>query len=329
MHLISVVVPVFRAEKCLSRCIDSILAQTYTNFELILVNDGSPDNSGAICDEYAKKDIRISVIHKQNAGVSAARNTGLDNARGVYITFIDSDDFVDSYYLEKLLSAPSDLTVCGSYITSVNGDKSVYIRTDECIHRITKEQIVNWFDSNYLKYVWGKLFKRSIIEENNLRFDSRISLGEDVVFVVQYALFCKTCASVQDILYYYVKYPGVSTLTQQLTPHMVISNDLRDQMLNDIFHSNGIISKVFNSSEYVSKRKMKHFFFAVFENPEISILQKHKWYHLFFSLPIYRNNIDILTCDCSKTLRWVIKKKSSTLLLIFQAVAKIKGFFKK
>ena len=102
MELISIIVPVYKAEKHLSECIDSIISQTYENFELILIDDGSPDNSGKICDEYAEKDKRIRAIHKENGGVSSARNTGLDNASGEYITFIDSDDFVDKQYLEKL-----------------------------------------------------------------------------------------------------------------------------------------------------------------------------------------------------------------------------------
>ena len=102
MELISIIVPVYKAEKYLSECIDSIISQTYENFELILIDDGSPDNSGKICDEYAEKDKRIKVIHKENAGVSSARNIGLDNASGEYIAFIDSDDFVDKQYLEKL-----------------------------------------------------------------------------------------------------------------------------------------------------------------------------------------------------------------------------------
>ena len=94
--LLSVIVPVYNVEKYLSRCIDSILSQTFTDFELILVDDGSPDNCGSICDEYAKKDKRIIVIHQQNRGVSSARNKGLDIARGEYVTFVDSDDQIGS-----------------------------------------------------------------------------------------------------------------------------------------------------------------------------------------------------------------------------------------
>ena len=102
--LISVIVPVYNTEKYLGRCVDSIINQTYTNLEIILVDDGSPDNSPAICDEYAKKDQRIKVIHKENGGLSSARNAGLDIAKGDFISFIDSDDWVEKDLFEVLVS---------------------------------------------------------------------------------------------------------------------------------------------------------------------------------------------------------------------------------
>lgn len=109
---ISVIVPVYNVEKYLHRCIDSILAQTFTDFELLLIDDGSTDGSGAICDEYATKDNRVRVFHKENGGVSSARNLGLDNMRGGYLTFVDSDDWVDSTYLGELIEySDADLVV--------------------------------------------------------------------------------------------------------------------------------------------------------------------------------------------------------------------------
>ena len=111
MPTISVIVPVYKVEQYLHQCIDSILAQTFTDFELILIDDGSPDNCGAICDEYAKQDARITVIHQENGGLSAARNAGIDIAKGEYLTFIDSDDWVHPMYLELLVRAVTDNSV--------------------------------------------------------------------------------------------------------------------------------------------------------------------------------------------------------------------------
>ena len=117
LPLISVIVPIYNVEKYLKKCVDSIIAQTYTNIEIILVDDGSPDNCGVICDEYEKKDNRIRVIHKKNGGLSDARNAGLDICRGEYISFIDSDDFVAPYFLEMLYNAITQNNTCISLIT--------------------------------------------------------------------------------------------------------------------------------------------------------------------------------------------------------------------
>ncbi|MDR0422523.1 MAG: glycosyltransferase, partial [Proteiniphilum sp.] len=107
--MISVIVPVYNVEKYLRKCLESILAQTYTSFELLLVNDGSTDGSGQICDEYAQKDSRVQVFHQENKGVSRARNLGLERAKGKWVAFIDSDDWVDSTYLEHLLEGDEDV----------------------------------------------------------------------------------------------------------------------------------------------------------------------------------------------------------------------------
>ena len=111
--LVSIIVPVYKAEKYIHQCIDSLLAQTYRNIEVILVDDGSPDNCGKICDEYAAKDYRVKVIHQQNGGVSAARNVGLANATGEWITFVDADDSVTCAYIEQLYVNDSDWVIGG------------------------------------------------------------------------------------------------------------------------------------------------------------------------------------------------------------------------
>ena len=117
MPKVSIIVPVYKAEKYLNRCVDSILAQTFTDFELLLIDDGSPDRSGEICDEYAKKDSRIRVFHKKNGGVSSARNLGLDNVLGEYVTFVDSDDWVEPDFVETMIQTyekfPWTIPVCG------------------------------------------------------------------------------------------------------------------------------------------------------------------------------------------------------------------------
>lgn len=200
--LVSIIVPVYNAEKFIHKCIDSIRTQTYENFELILVDDGSTDNSGIICDEYAQKESRIITIHKPNNGVSSARNKGLDTATGEFITFIDSDDCINPQFLEKLLYNIADLTIC-SVITNLNREYSLI---NHIYDLPSESHIISTLVNNiFLKTPWGKLFKREIIIKNNLRFDENIRYGEDTLFVLNYIKDIKNIACISNPLYYYTE----------------------------------------------------------------------------------------------------------------------------
>lgn len=164
--LISVIVPIYKVEPYLPRCIDSILAQTYNNLEIFLVDDGSPDNCGRICDEYAAKDARIKVIHKKNGGLSDARNTALDLCTGEYISFIDSDDYVDADFIESLYHAiktyDARLAVCG--ITKFNESGKVYVdyepsKTEKCA---SGEEMM---ETVWRPAAWNKLYHRSLFRD--------------------------------------------------------------------------------------------------------------------------------------------------------------------
>lgn len=200
MVLISIVVPVYNSGKYLQTCVDSILAQTYTNFELILVDDGSSDESGSICDSYAQADDRIKVFHQKNSGVSIARNVGIKNSRGEWISFIDSDDYIESSYFEHLLCYCSNDWIIGGYKTKTY-----------CIEPSTASYSNNnfiefWnthFHRLYSTVPWGKLYKREIIENNNLNFDSSIRLGEDLVFNLSYIRYCRSIQVISDPQYVY------------------------------------------------------------------------------------------------------------------------------
>lgn len=171
--LISVVVPVYKVEKYLKKCVESILAQSYTNLEIILVDDGSPDNCGKLCDEISKKDSRIRVIHKQNGGLSSARNAGIDIAQGEYIGFVDSDDTIEPYMYEKLYGAiyndKTKLAVCAVNYVYENGEvlrkKSVgRDMTFDFYHAMIEMNTHRIFDMG----AWSKLYHRELFE--NLRF---------------------------------------------------------------------------------------------------------------------------------------------------------------
>ena len=218
--LISVIVPVYNVEKFLNQCVDSILAQTYKNFELILVDDGSKDKSGDICDDYAEKDPRIRVFHKENGGVSSARNCGLDNARGEYVCFVDSDDWVHNTYIEDMVKPEM-------YDLVIQGFKDGNITKKYSIEYITNQiEILDAFIYHLLKQdgpshiIYSKLYKSSIIEINKLRFDENIWLGEDLLFNLQFISYSKNVYFTNTYSYVHRQ------LTESLTGKFICTEDL-------------------------------------------------------------------------------------------------------
>lgn len=221
--MISIIIPVYNVEKFLPQCLESILSQTYQDFEVILIDDGSPDNSGAICDEYAKKDSRFIVVHQQNAGVSIARNKGIDIAKGEWITFIDSDDWIEPSYLANFKleeSSNIDLIIQGlEYYNNRNGHFFNFWSFNECI--IKKENFQKVFTENRLLelgFPIGKAYKKILLTINNLRFDIRISFHEDHIFVLDYYKLCNTIRLIDAKDYKYRCYHSGTTLSSKRHP---------------------------------------------------------------------------------------------------------------
>lgn len=202
--MISVIVPVYNTEKYIHRCIDSILAQSHTDFELLLIDDGSPDNCGVICDDYAAQDTRVRVFHKGNGGVSSARNLGIEQAQGEWITFIDSDDYVHQDFLLSLYKKHDvDLIISSFKVVGSSEDMVGYLEDivyDEETLRGTIESLaltVNFHTP------WGKLFRRDIIVNSRLVFDEQINSGEDALFVFNYLMFTRTLRLSNKVFYFY------------------------------------------------------------------------------------------------------------------------------
>ena len=194
--MVSIIVPVYNAQDSLERCLMSIIRQRYPQWELVLVDDGSQDDSLEICKRYSNMDSRIQVIHTDKCGVSSARNTGMENAQGEYIVFVDSDDMIHPDFLSECLSNKEDLTVT-NYIKPSKID-SLHYKEDH-------PELI--FQQRGVRTVWGKVFVRKIIEDHHIRFDTNIRYGEDTIFVLQYCLHIKTIAYVFQHLYEYEKPP--------------------------------------------------------------------------------------------------------------------------
>lgn len=216
---VSVIIPVYNVEKYLARCLDSVINQTYLNLEIILVDDGSPDNCGAICDEYALRDDRVRVIHQENGGVSSARNTALQTASGEYIVFVDSDDSILPDYVKNLMSAgQSDYVVSGCYVQSEQNEWSEWknVPQETTLARIKQNpRIINTIPTGM---VWAKRYKRDIIKENTLSFRCDISRGEDTLFNCIYLNFCETITVIDALDYQY--YHNEASATSKLNTNL-------------------------------------------------------------------------------------------------------------
>lgn len=217
---ISIIIPVYNVEDKISKCIDSILNQTFQDFELILVNDGSSDNSSEVCWKYSYKDSRIIVVDKVNEGAGFARNAGLDVASQKYVIFIDSDDWIEPLMLERLfnlISVSNDIQLAScNYYCEIKGlDSSVVIDMDipqdpwitddisRCIAYMDKAKSFN--------YLWNKIYLKNIIDENKIRFEKFFTTGEDLDFNLKYFRHVKKCVITNEPYYHYIK-DGVNSL---------------------------------------------------------------------------------------------------------------------
>ena len=211
---VSIIVPVYNAEKTIGRCIDSILNQEYKDFELLLVDDGSTDGSGAICDARADRDGRVRVFHQANAGVSASRNLALDHAKGTYLQFLDSDDWITTDATRSLVrrmdGGPCDMVVSDFY--RVVGDRVSQKGDIEEDGIMTREEYAAHMMENpadfYYGVLWNQLYRRSIVEKHHLRMDPEISWCEDFMFNLEYIRYAEFFRAIQIPIYYYVKTKG-------------------------------------------------------------------------------------------------------------------------
>lgn len=206
---ISVIVPVYRAEHCLRTCLDSLINQTYKNLELILVDDGSPDHSGTICEEYASRDSRIRVLHQKNSGASAARNAGLEAATGEWIGFVDADDNVEpdmySYLIFLAKQNGSDIAQCGAVCEEPDGSSSVFYGKET---RCLPYGAQNFSRSDWKLIgnpVWNKIYRAQTVR--NVRFDHAYPIGEDLFFNVQALLKASGVAIGEAVKYHYIQHP--------------------------------------------------------------------------------------------------------------------------
>lgn len=208
--LISIVIPMYNCGKFISECIDSIINQTIKNFELILIDDGSSDDTIKKCQSYLT-DSRVKLISKNNSGVSDTRNMGINHAKGKYIVFVDSDDILESTMLENMLrnmiKFESDLVICNFNYLYKNKQKSpkIFDDSESCYKGYNQicRKLLSCTENEYFYPIWNKMYKKQIINDFSIKFDKKLYCGEDFKFNIDYLSHCKKISTVPEMLYNY------------------------------------------------------------------------------------------------------------------------------
>ncbi len=292
MPKISIIVPVYKVERYLKRCIDSIINQSFVDWECILVDDGSPDNSGRICEEYAGKDSRFKVFHQVNAGVSAARNKGISEAKGEWIVFVDSDDWIEKDMITEMFNCAiinrADVVLCGFMITDAK-NKEIKIAPKFGWLDMPKDFV--W----YLQSPWAKLFNRTIIHQNNIHFPEGIVLAEDLFFTFQMYINVKRIYGLNNAFYNYFQ-------DKESAAHLITEEKINDEvkvvkMIENELKNNGLTTKwldfLDNKKNYVRDKylfslKKPHIDLWRITFPEVSNKNIYeKWYKKVLKKIVY------------------------------------------
>lgn len=261
---VSVIIPVYNAEKYLNRCIDSVLAQTFSDFELLLIDDGSKDRSGEICEEYAATNSRVCVFHKDNGGVSSARNVGIDNAKGMWLIFLDSDDWIDNSYLKKIYECANR-----DNFDIVSTDYYLEITTQaNCLKKENptdnKDSIIRNLLTNHAGgYLWNKLIKADLFNIYRIRFPEGIGMWEDLVVSLKLYLVAKQVRHIPIAFYHYNLYnvgSAISNMTEEKIEQKIKVCKLIEESLSSMnvlkdYLEELYIRQLIAKLDYVSEQK--------------------------------------------------------------------------
>lgn len=304
MPKISIIVPVYKVEKYLRRCLDSIANQSFTDWECILVDDGSPDNSGKICDEYAENDKRFRVFHQENAGVSAARNKGLDEAKGEWIGFVDSDDWVEpnmyEYLYNDALETKSDVVICGFVGQHNHRIKSEITRREEATKLLFDKKGFGGF--SVLRLIASDLVQ-------DVRFDTNVSYMEDNEFFYFIFKKCKKIYWDNEPLYHYERRSDSVTAQKGLTRQAKSALNMLDQLYEA------------EELKYIKKIILNHRlrFTIIFAYPYIKISERKTNTDFIFLQTVLKANIFEIFLNSSFSIR----EKIMTLIIISNSLTNI------
>lgn len=296
--LVTIIVPIYNVKNYLNRCVSSVINQTYKNIEIILVDDGSNDGSGALCDEFIKKDSRVKVFHNKNFGVSYSRNFGIDMSCGKYIFFLDSDDYIDEEVIDNLIKNIKNYDLIKVSHKVIQNNHILRIKQYNDILENT-EMIENVITGKFGGHCWGYLFKRENIL--SLRFDENTSCMEDTIFLIEYLKRCRKIRYISSCYYYH----------EVNNNSITVSIDRIEKNIDNYLYSLNKINTLLNNSyeKQINKRKIKIIESEISKVDSYSRLRKiqllysntfkflekgsDKYYKLFFYL-LKKNNLRVL-----------------------------------
>lgn len=324
--MVSVIIPVYNSKATLAACLESVFSQTLQEFECIIVDDGSNDGSGVICDGFTGRDPRFKVIHQENSGVSAARNKGIEAASGDFVAFVDSDDFLEPKYFEALVNrmeeSGSDLVVCGMTVLGLDGSRVTSLPSSETsfsLEGANADRFVELERSNLLFAPFSKLYKKGLIEKGGIKFDVTKNYGEDLAFNLNYWELASSIAAVPEALYTYQR--GNDTLSTRLRRDM-FSNDYGLWRSLKAFHSSkGLSGPVVDG--FLFEKLWGIVYDGIFLFPRLGLA----------SLDYLKGILDIPEIDdlkeyaqvfnCSPWIkRWILHRKARLFYLYFKLFRK-------
>lgn len=269
--IISVIIPVYNVERYVAQCLESILNQTYKFLEIIIVNDGSTDDSYNICKKYADTDKRIKLFSKKNGGVSSARNYGLSYVTGDYVYFMDSDDYLELNACEIMIKNIKnfDLLCFNWSCTYKNNKIRNGVQTDKILSRNETLDLCVQNENSFSGYLWNKLFKADIIKDNHIKFNKNISICEDLLFVVEYIQYCDKVNSISNVLYNYRM--RISAASKRFNLNKFSTIFASYQSLINIYKKENLEAKIFLEYEYLYNY---YLYKRIFDKNNVSIDRK-------------------------------------------------------
>ena len=323
---VSVIIPIFNPGTNLETCLRSVRGQSFSDWECILVDDGSTDGSAEICDRFSEEDSRFIVIHQSNCGVSSARNKGLNVAKGEFISFIDSDDYISSCYLESLynsiVASSSDLSVCGLFEERSGIILSESVPASTSTFTLDKSGLELFAELEKRHLLFGpvvKLYKHSLIEDLKLRFDESLDYGEDLMFNLVYLASAATISMVPEALYFYRRRSG--TLSTRLRPGFFDLNYRQWKALSSFHEAKGLLGK--STCDYIYRRLWGMIYDGLFSCSDSERLSLG-YIRGILSTP---EIIDLKSFeeifDCSKWIkRWILGRRTLLFYLYFKLTRK-------